>query len=263
MLQKDKIATGVIAVSFAVAIGHFMQHSSAEAAFIDPRTVHSQALTLPSTPSVPQPPAVLIAGLTEALSPVSDPLHLALASPVAPPTPSLTDEVHIPHNATCDRINSVAGPDGTSCASHRHQPFGRVALIWSGDLPLNLHIFENGATFGEPGHIWSESQSSKRGAISESFFIELGDGEGGDLIHSQVYSYRVQPQMWAQEPQIMIEAAITASTCSHDIAAQLVYSDGSHTSRTIPVSIAMPECGSGDGFIQLKNPLEDLTLAQN
>src|SRR5215813_11747025 len=36
----------------------------------------------------------------------------------------------------------------------------KVTIVWSGAVDLDLHAFEYSATFGGPGHVWSEQPRS-------------------------------------------------------------------------------------------------------
>jgi len=38
--------------------------------------------------------------------------------------------------------------------------FSKVTIVWSGAVDLDLHAFEYSATFGGPGHVWSEQPRS-------------------------------------------------------------------------------------------------------
>lgn len=72
----------------------------------------------------------------------------------------------------------------------------KIALIWRAPVDLDLHAFEYGASFGQPGHVWSHSPSSALAAREQvaatrrgrGFLSRADSGEGtGDKI--EVYTF--------------------------------------------------------------------------
>ena len=50
----------------------------------------------------------------------------------------------------------------------------KVALIWRSTVDLDLHVFEYGAGFGQPGHVWSQAPSSALAAREQATSAKRG-----------------------------------------------------------------------------------------
>ena len=94
----------------------------------------------------------------------------------------------------------------------------KIALIWRAPVDLDLHAFEYGATFGQPGHVWAEAPSSALAAREQvaagrrgrGFLSRADNGQGsgqgsGDKI--EVYTFFRYPDQPAGIVSIAIDFA--------------------------------------------------------
>jgi hypothetical protein len=52
----------------------------------------------------------------------------------------------------------------------------KFAIVWRGNVDLDLHAFEYAAWPGEPGHVWVKSPGSAEGSLTASQAGEVGRG---------------------------------------------------------------------------------------
>lgn len=317
MIRKDKIATLVITLSIAVAIGHFVQNSPAEAARLD--TVEgTQAMFTPSLQSgLPVAPLVELGSVRTTFSQYPATVRLASASgfsdiidafdraahessrcPLALSTLveskamvrlSLSAPCYANSTATIahgalhfsqaldaegtfetlipamekSAVFSVSMVDGTTAETRADvftvDAYERTALEWSQDLPLNLHAFLGGASFGELGHVWVESEKT---AAVEADLYRLGTA-GSEGTYVQVFSKPASLFDTGETVDIVIEAEVTQATCAKQLHGYLVESDGIGTPSRDQFTIHMPDCHAIGEYIQLKKRPAGTTLSRN
>ena len=68
----------------------------------------------------------------------------------------------------------------------------KVALIWRGDVDLDLHAFEFAATVGEPGHVWSRAPASLDGVRERSEKTPRGAGYLSTVLSSDTRHDRIE-----------------------------------------------------------------------
>jgi hypothetical protein len=138
--------------------------------------------------------------------------------------------------------------------------YDRIALVWQGGTGLQLHALENGAYYGEVGHVWAEEPGlPARATGGEGGFVTvLGSTTGGYA--ADVYTY---PLSMPTAPAISIEAQVLESTCSNAIVGEYLRSvpDGEPTATQ--VGMIVPECDAVGEYLVLKNLPVDLTIARN
>ena len=94
----------------------------------------------------------------------------------------------------------------------------KIALIWRAPVDLDLHAFEYGATFGQPGHVWAQAPLSAqaareqtasnrrgRGFLSRSDDGQNGGDGSGDKI--EVYTFFRFPEQPAGAVSIAVDYA--------------------------------------------------------
>ncbi len=127
----------------------------------------------------------------------------------------------------------------------------RFAVQWMADDAFQLHAFENGADYGQPGDVWADAPVSPNGG----FLISLGD-PGLDLpMLAQVYTYPA-----AVKADVVIESAVTEATCGRELLGEVLESKAGAVTST-ELTLAMPECDALGDILVLKNPGQDVTLA--
>jgi hypothetical protein len=138
--------------------------------------------------------------------------------------------------------------------------FDRVALMWQGGTGLQLHALEDGAYYGDPGHIWAETPGMPTRATSGEggFLTVLGSTSGGYA--ADVYTY---PVALETAPQISIEAQVLDSTCSKPILGEYMRAVTDGAPSVTQVGMIVPDCDAVGEYLVLKNLPADLTIARN
>ncbi|MEC7761148.1 MAG: hypothetical protein VX874_04445 [Pseudomonadota bacterium] len=138
--------------------------------------------------------------------------------------------------------------------------YDRIALVWQGGTGLQLHALENGAYYGEAGHVWAEEPGLPARATDGQggFVTVLGSTTGGYA--ADVYTY---PLSMPTAPAISIEAQVLETTCAHAIVGEYLRSvpDGEPTATQ--VGMIVPDCEAVGEYLVLKNLPQDLTIARN
>lgn len=139
--------------------------------------------------------------------------------------------------------DAVPVPDAT--AVHR------FAVQWMADDAFQLHAFENGADYGQPGEVWSGAPVSPNGG----YLVSLGD-PGLDLpMLAEVYTFPAETPT-----DLSIEATVTEATCGRELLGEVLEArQGKVTVNDL--TLAMPDCGALGDILVLKNPGRDVTLA--
>ncbi|WP_292019361.1 hypothetical protein [Maritimibacter sp. UBA3975] len=138
--------------------------------------------------------------------------------------------------------------------------FDRVALVWQGGTGLQLHAMENGATYGEAGHIWAEEPGfPTRASDGDGGFITvLGSTMGGYA--ADVYTY---PVSMPAAPAVSIEAQVLETTCGGPILGEYLRSVSDGAPKVTQVGMIVPACDAVGEYLVLKNLPQDLTIARN
>ncbi|MFN4154421.1 MAG: hypothetical protein ACK4HF_07180 [Paracoccaceae bacterium] len=128
----------------------------------------------------------------------------------------------------------------------------RFAVQWQAEDAFQLHAFENGADYDQPGHI----SASFTGKSGESGMISvLGDATVTLPLLAEVYTFGP-----AQKTELVLEAAVTETTCGREILGEAILATGGSVEIT-DLTVAMPGCEAIGDILVLKNLLEDMTLA--
>ena len=90
----------------------------------------------------------------------------------------------------------------------------KIALIWRAPVDLDLHAFEYGATFGQPGHVWAQAPSSAMAARDQTAtnkrgrgFISRADGGQGPGDKIEIYTFFRHPEQAAGLVSIAVDYA--------------------------------------------------------
>ena len=141
----------------------------------------------------------------------------------------------------------VAVPDAAT--AHR---FG---VQWMADDAFQLHAFEKGADYGEPGDVHADAPVSPNGG----YLVALGNPTLDFPMMAQVYTWPADP---AVAVEVAIESVVTETTCGRELLGEVVQSQGGAV-IVADLTLAMPECDAVGDILVLKNPGQDVTLAAN
>lgn len=128
----------------------------------------------------------------------------------------------------------------------------RFAVQWQDKDAFQLHAFENGAGYDQPGHI-SAAYAGTAGITG--YVTVLGDASVDLPLLAEVYTFG-----GAEKTEVLLEAAITPTTCGREILGEAIFA----TAGSVEISdltLAMPACDAVGDILVLKNLLEDMTLA--
>jgi hypothetical protein len=135
----------------------------------------------------------------------------------------------------------------------------RMGVQWHDADAFQLHAFENGAGYGEPGHISAaKPQTPTTGLAGTGGFITLlGDASVDLPMMAEVYTF---PAGIAANADIMIESAVTDATCGRELLGETIMTLAGEVYIT-ELTLAMPDCEAVGDILVLKNLLTDLTIA--
>jgi hypothetical protein len=135
----------------------------------------------------------------------------------------------------------------------------RFAVQWQANDAFQLHAFELGAAYGDAGHVsGADPHRPAAGAPAKGGFLTLlGDSTTETPMLAEVYTF---PADAASLPEVVIEAAVTDSTCGRELLGETISSTGGLVEKT-DLTVAMPECDAVGGYLVLKNLVSDLNVA--
>ncbi|SMH45304.1 hypothetical protein [Maritimibacter sp. HL-12] len=157
--------------------------------------------------------------------------------------------------------------DGQTASTEVRVPdfasYERIAVVWKGATGFQLHALENGAVYGEPGHVWAEQPGTAEMAIAGAggFVSILGSSASGYA--ADVYTYPAGLTADDPGPEISIEAQVMENTCGTQIAGTILRSNAIGTPNVDTLSMSVPGCDAVGEYLVLKNLPQELKLARN
>jgi hypothetical protein len=133
----------------------------------------------------------------------------------------------------------------------------RFAVEWMADDTFAVHAFENGAGYGEPGHI--SAADPGRLPLDEKpkggYLMILGDDDVVQPLLAEVYTY---PRGVLSPVEVSVEAEVTKATCGRELLGDAISSsDGKATLSDL--TLAMPDCTALGDILVLKDLVSDMT----
>ncbi|UWQ18219.1 hypothetical protein [Jannaschia sp. M317] len=138
--------------------------------------------------------------------------------------------------------------------------YHRAILHWQGMAGLELHAFEGGGTYGDPGHVSPETPRTIAHALSGNggFLTSLGDDGLDNAYMALVYTV---PQ--GLEAEISIEAPVTVANCDQTVHGGTIQTGPGAGSDTQELSMTMPACDAVGDFVLLGSLLRPIVVAAN
>lgn len=129
--------------------------------------------------------------------------------------------------------------------------YRRFAVQWQGDDEFQLHAFENGADYGDPGHVWAGALHLPVSGKPETggWMMMLGDASVTLPLRAAVYTFPTVP---GPAPDIVIEAPVVEATCGREMLGELLTASGG-TTQSDDLTLAMPDCSAVGDILVLKN----------
>lgn len=171
-------------------------------------------------------------------------------------------EAQLPALST-DVTVSARFPDGQTVTATLAVPeaaaIRRFGVQWLGSDAFQLHAFENGADYGEPGDVSdADTQRALAGQPQVGGFLSvLGDDQVDQPMLAEVYTY---PSKSDTSVRIIVEAAVTKSTCAREILGETLVDQAGDLTMT-DLTLAMPDCTGVGDILVLKNIDPDLKFA--
>ncbi len=133
----------------------------------------------------------------------------------------------------------------------------RMAVQWPYVDGFTLHAYENGAGFGDAGHIWIENPATPEPGTAPSggYLTTLGDPSVEMPLMAQVFTFAA-----SGKTEVMLEAAVTQNTCDQELMGEVLSSVGGAVQKT-DVTLAMPDCSAVGEFVQIGDITPNLDLA--
>lgn len=141
--------------------------------------------------------------------------------------------------------------------------YDRAVLQWEGEAAVTLSAYENGADFGDQGHISAANPGTmdRLGAAEGGYLVRLGEPVDGKTLMAEVYVFPTGMVAGATDVMLLAEAEITAGNCGKDLSAQSIQVSPNGTTNALDLTMVMPECDAVGDFLILQNMFEDLTIA--
>ncbi len=136
----------------------------------------------------------------------------------------------------------------------------RFAVQWTADDAFQIHAFENGADYGQPGDVSAATPNTPLSGVAREagYVTALGDA-GVDLpMLAEVYTYPAKPT----KVDLVVEAAVTEATCGRELLGETLTSTGGDVLIT-DLTVAMPDCAAKGDILVLKNLVPEMKLAAN
>ncbi|SPH23598.1 hypothetical protein DEA8626_02662 [Defluviimonas aquaemixtae] len=122
----------------------------------------------------------------------------------------------------------------------------RVAVQWNGPADLHLNAYENGAGFGDAGHVSAESPRH-RTTSEGGFLTALGDAEIDHPMLAEVYTAPAGTKLDA----LVLEAEVSAENCGRTLTGQTLTARTDAEPEISTLSFAMPDCSAEGEFIAM------------
>lgn len=130
----------------------------------------------------------------------------------------------------------------------------RFGVQWMADDSFQLHAFEKGASYGQPGHVSAGGQDGGQGRLTV-----LGDAGVENPMLAEVYTYPADATL---PVEVVVEAAVTDKTCARELIGETLTSVAGAAYVT-DLTVATPDCDAAGDILVLKNLVPDMKLAAN
>ncbi|TDK44395.1 hypothetical protein [Antarcticimicrobium luteum] len=139
--------------------------------------------------------------------------------------------------------------------------YDRVVLQWQGRAGFQIHAREFGASYGDPGHVWSGATPPAEPEHATGSVIRLGTQDALSPLLAEVYTFPARTADRSGTIALSVETEVTQDNCGRDISAQLLQRQGEDRVRTRQLDLAVPDCSATGDFLVLNNLLDDLKIA--
>ncbi len=216
-----------------------------------------------------------------ALPSVGGEIKVSITAPCLPNSPLLIRQGEFQFSANTDAAGiyeiafpafarnaeiRVSLPDGIEKTAAVVVPdaerFTRVALLWNGQLDLELHAAEYGARPGTPGYVWSGDPASLRQSrrTGGGYLQIFGSGES----FAEIYTLPISKRAAKGTIDLSLHVADGATTCDTavDLRVLRLQADGAASSAdSTNVRFTLAPCADNMNGYEIVNALGDLRVA--
>ncbi len=141
--------------------------------------------------------------------------------------------------------------------------YNRIAVNWRGGDSVHLHALENGATFGDPGHIWSAAtQNAERALQGErGFMMRLGTSDARTPYLTEIYTLPFGFNSLSSDVSLMVGVAITAENCGRELDLTGIQTNAGRTVVTEEIQIGPLPCEQIGQSVMRDGLFDDLVVA--
>lgn len=135
----------------------------------------------------------------------------------------------------------------------------RFGVQWQGDDAFQLHAFEGGAAYGQPGDLSAANPRTPSEALKagQGYITLLGDPAAPAPLLAEIYTFPADP---AAKADVVVEAGVSKATCGREILGETLASLGGKATVT-ELTLAMPECDAVGDYLVLKNLAPQMNIA--
>ena len=133
----------------------------------------------------------------------------------------------------------------------------RVAVQWPFADGFTIHAFEEGADFGDAGHIWAQNANipAAGAAPKGGYLTQLGDASVQMPLMAQVFTFDTK-----SKADVVLEAGVTQTTCASELMGDVITAKGGTVEKT-EITLAMPDCSAIGEFVLLDLHIPQVNLA--
>ena len=134
-------------------------------------------------------------------------------------------------------------------------------------LGAKMHIGqpEYDAGYGDAGHVWANAARDVGAGVRAEggFLIQLGSPDVHNPRLAEVYSFPFVRVPEDGTVRLIVEVDVTPATCGKKIEGRMIQLSAEGDMSSMNISLAMPDCGGDQGFLVLKNLVQDLKIVRN
>nr|WP_325248833.1 hypothetical protein [Amylibacter sp.] len=140
----------------------------------------------------------------------------------------------------------------------------RVGISWDGKNDTFLHAFQNGARIGDTGHIWRLNARDFAASRMDGggYLTVLGNPDLKNAELAQVYTLPLRATERAQIVSFGIETLRGETTCGKTLNVKTASLQQNSGAAANTLSLRLPECGTLQSSLLLKNALKDMKVAR-
>ncbi|MEZ5752374.1 MAG: hypothetical protein R3D60_10540 [Paracoccaceae bacterium] len=150
--------------------------------------------------------------------------------------------------------------DGTIVADMA--AYSRLIVGWSNPASLVVNVYENGAIFGQPGHV-NPRNARQPNMHGDGYLSMVGDPVLPYGRVAQVYTYPRGLVGGSNAISVEIEADITTTSCGRQVEAYAAQVDGTNAPELQQMTVELPGCDGVGGFVVLPDLVPQSAIALN